>query len=131
MVITQQMTNQSGEISYEVNTPIYKLLGDYFDIVQYIKTYGAKRVATFKTGNSFFLATANAMNDNGETSIHSEIFKYDLDSSTFVVHQKILTKAAHDIKYFCFKLDSVSDSFLAVANHFVEGNVSSRGVLRD
>lgn len=124
MVITQEMTkNTNGAISYEVKTPIYKFLGKYFDIVHYIQTYGAKRVAAFNTGNSYFLAVANSRNNEDKTNIHSEIFKYDLDSGEFRPHQKILTKAANDIKHFYFKLDDVRETFLAVANHYSEGNV--------
>lgn len=119
-----ERTNTSAEYSYESESPIYKWAGKHFDLLHTVKTHGARKVMAFITGNSQFLSFANFQDDEGETNIYTEIFKYDLHSEKFIAHQKILTNAATDIKFFCFSLDSTKESFLAIANNFEQGNLS-------
>lgn len=123
MAVAEQLQNNSGNITYEVQTTIYKWLGEHFDIMQNITTYNAQILTPFTIGKSHYLAVANNRDDRGETQIYSEIFKYDLDMDKFVSHQRILTKAARDIKFFCFLVENVKESFLIVANYFDQGKV--------
>lgn len=59
------MTNRSGNISYEVESPIYKWKGGHFDLVQTIPTKGAKKMVPFKVGSGHFLAIANSQDNQG------------------------------------------------------------------
>lgn len=59
---------ESEKTVYEVDTPIYMWLGQHFDVVQYIRTFGARCVTPFIVGNSHFLAVANHQNNYGEYS---------------------------------------------------------------
>lgn len=111
---------ETDGLSYETNMTVYKWLGKHFDIVQQLPTYSAQKLTAFHLGNSYFLAVANKRNDRGESNIYSEIFKYDLDSQQFVPHQRISTKSASDIKFFCFNVENVREAFLIVANNFDE-----------
>lgn len=123
MAFAVERTNTSGEYSFESESPIYKWVGKHFDLLHTVKTYGARKVMAFTTGNSQFLSFANFQDNEEETNIYTEVFKYDLHSEKFVAHQKILSNAATDAKFFCYTLDSAKESFLAIANNFEQGSV--------
>lgn len=65
MAITQKMSVNETGITYEVKSPIYKWLGKHFDIINYIDTYYAKKIVSFKIGTVQYLAVANFKNNRG------------------------------------------------------------------
>ncbi|KAK5643847.1 hypothetical protein RI129_007692 [Pyrocoelia pectoralis] len=111
-------THMKGEYQYEVNQPIYQWFGRHFDQIDYIKTYGARKITPFIIGNSHFLAVANFQNNFGNTNIYSEIFKYNRHWNKFESYQKILTQAAVDVKHFSFETEIGAEHFLIFANLF-------------
>ncbi|XP_075234903.1 closca isoform X2 [Lycorma delicatula] len=114
-------TNMIGNFQLNTESYVYKWLDTYFDkIDSVIKTYNPKSITPFTIGSTMYLAIANYQNDKGETDIDSEIYRYNLDKETFLLHQKIRTHAAMDIKYFFFEKGYQKESFLVVANHFVK-----------
>lgn len=122
MAVSQEMQIISNQTSYETTTLVYKWLGEHFDQIQSLITYNAQKIATFNIGNSHFLAIANSRNDRGERNIFSEIFKYDLDTQSFLPHQRIASKSAMDIKFFGFIVENFQETFLVIANYFDEGS---------
>lgn len=123
MAACQQMQIKSNETSYEASTFVYKWLGKDFHAIQQFTTYNAQKIATFRIGNSHFLAVANNRNDRGESNVFSEVFKYDLEEQKFVPHQRIASKSANDVKFFGFAVEHIRESFLVIANYFDEGKI--------
>lgn len=110
-------------------------MGKHFDIVNQITTYSPKMLTAFQIGSFNFLAVANYKNDHGilsrvfkfydykltynllgETEIYSDIYRYDMNDEKFVLHQRLLTVGAIDIKYFCFTKGFEKESFLIVSS---------------
>ncbi|KAF5285037.1 hypothetical protein FQR65_LT02349 [Abscondita terminalis] len=116
MVLASSKRNEND--SFEMEVPIYQWLGRHFDIVNYITTYGARKITPFIIENSHYLAVANFQNNLGKTNIYSEIFKYNRHLNIFESYQKIMTKAAVDVKYFHFEGDHGKEHFLIFANLF-------------
>lgn len=73
LAITLEMYQAEEEIIYEIDSPIYKWLGKHFDVVQHLRTYGARCITPFIIKNSHFLAVANFQNNHGSYS--SNIFR--------------------------------------------------------
>ncbi|XP_044255131.1 uncharacterized protein LOC123005441 [Tribolium madens] len=128
MSFAQFMTNQSGHIQYEAKIPVYKWLGNHFDLVQNIASKGTRKITPFKVDHVNFLAIANFRDNQGNTRVYSEIHKYDYHLEKYVLYQSILTKACSDIKVFTLSQDDhKKDTFLIVANFYdkdSDGNIN-------
>ncbi|KAK4887273.1 hypothetical protein RN001_003544 [Aquatica leii] len=104
MVVASFKENKND--SYEVEVPIYQWLGRHFDIVNHIKTYGAKKITPFIIGNSHFLVVANFQNnfdDNGVQNYETNSVVYKYVEGYFIPFQS-------------FKLNGVSE-WLPVMGH--------------
>lgn len=122
------------------NAVIWKWNGQQFNFIQNIETNNARKVISFSIDDEKFLAIANHKNNKGkyfdqlvfllqsfyitgETDIFSEIYKYDKEQGMFLSYQQILTHAAVDIKYFCFRQNHLREVFLIVANSYEKGRI--------
>ncbi|KRT79232.1 hypothetical protein AMK59_8137 [Oryctes borbonicus] len=103
--------------TYTSTCLIYKWLGRYFDEVNHeITTYGSRSVTAFSVGSLDFMAIANYKDDEGQTGIYSEIFKYNVDTERYEPHQKLFTNGAVDILFFSLKYYGLEEAYLVVAN---------------
>jgi hypothetical protein len=107
--------------------PIFKWSGFHFDLVQELPCQNAVEVQKFTIDQQFYLAFANHMNDAGNTSIYSYIYKLDLNTEKFVLHQRLYTNAANDIRYFYFDSDYEREHFLIVGNSYERGKSLKNG----
>ncbi|XP_071452917.1 uncharacterized protein [Hetaerina americana] len=121
MAVAISQVNQPTHTSYEADSIVFRWLGEHFDSITTIKTYNARCVTPFKIGSTMYLAVANHMNNQDETDIDSEIFKYNLNEDRFVSHQKIRTHGAMDIKFFSSANKRKREHFIVVANSFEIG----------
>ncbi|XP_015834885.2 uncharacterized protein clos isoform X1 [Tribolium castaneum] len=97
--------------------PVYKWLGNHFDLVQNIASEGTRTITPFRVNQANFLALANFRDNEGNTRVYSEIHKYDYHLDKYVLYQRILTRACSDIKVFTLsQSDHKTDTFLIVAN---------------
>lgn len=69
MALTQYKTSEDGIESYEIKSPIYKWFGTYFDVFNYIRTSGAKKIQPFLIDDFQFLIVANYRDDRGKPVI--------------------------------------------------------------
>ncbi|XP_046666283.1 thrombospondin-type laminin G domain and EAR repeat-containing protein-like [Homalodisca vitripennis] len=111
--------NPPGSASrYSTQSPVYMWEGSHFDMMHTLPTYNPRALSHFNIRSSMFIAVANFQNDNGETSVDSDIFRYNVATNRFTLYQKLPTEAAIDIKYFCFLGDHISESFLIYASAY-------------
>ncbi|XP_025829762.1 uncharacterized protein LOC108740183 isoform X2 [Agrilus planipennis] len=115
--ISRKMSlTQDKKINFEVYSPMYQWKGSHFDMVQKIKTYNAQKVLPFSIWDSHYLIYADRRNNKGESNIFSELYKYDIHSGQYVLHQKILTYGVKDVKHFCFFQRNMKEDFLIITN---------------
>lgn len=122
MSIAQYMSNQTGKIQFELEIPVYKWKG-HFDLVQNIGTKGARTIRPFVVNHLNFLAVCNFRDNQGNTRIYSEIYKFDYHLEKYVLYQRILTKACTDIRVFSLAQNNQKDAFLIVANSQDKGEI--------
>ncbi|KAG8334875.1 hypothetical protein J6590_080796 [Homalodisca vitripennis] len=119
--------NPPGSASrYSTQSPVYMWEGSHFDMMHTLPTYNPRALSHFNIRSSMFIAVANFQNDNGETSVDSDIFRYNVATNRFTLYQKLPTEAAIDIKYFCFLGDHISESFLIYASAYHTGHTNVR-----
>ena len=68
------VANWHDEITYRVDSVIYKLVGDQFEVHQRLPTTAASDCEVFHSGNSIYLMFSNAFDDPKSVSF---IFKMD------------------------------------------------------
>uniref|UniRef100_A0A1B6MAK0 Uncharacterized protein n=1 Tax=Graphocephala atropunctata TaxID=36148 RepID=A0A1B6MAK0_9HEMI len=103
---------------YSTQSPVYRWRGSHFDMIHTLPTYNPRALTQFNIRSFMFIAVANFQNDNGETSVDSDIFRYNVATNKFTLYQKLPTEAAVDIKYFCYLGDHISESFLIYASAY-------------
>ncbi|XP_039294664.1 uncharacterized protein LOC111044226 [Nilaparvata lugens] len=101
--------SQPGDVSH-----VYRWMGNHFDMTHIVATSNASRITHFTIGGNMFLAVANAGTD--AANMFSAVYMYNLHEERFVLHQKLPTHSATDIKSFTLHLAEGSETFLAVTS---------------
>jgi hypothetical protein len=105
------VANSRDEMTYDVNSTVYRWDGERFVDYQHLATSGAADWEFFTIDGEHFLAVANMRNDTTH-QVNSQILRWD--GSAFVDHQSIATSGARDWAF--FTIDGIP--YLAVANSF-------------
>jgi len=113
--------NMRDELTYNVDSKVYKWDGTSFIEYQSIPTHGASDAEFFTVDDDSYLAIAN-MYDGTTHNIDSTIYKWD--GARFAEFQSIPAHGASALKFFLFE-DNV---YLAVANMYDDAthNLDSR-----
>ncbi|XP_034233832.1 uncharacterized protein LOC117640919 isoform X2 [Thrips palmi] len=121
LAVASEFTNTTQGLSFAADTLVYKWYGEHLDIVQRLRTSGAKAVTSFTIDSNQYLVVVNHANDAGETSLQSTVYRFDVVTGAFVVHQHLRTHAAVDASFFTMRHARGQDHFLAVANEYYQG----------
>lgn len=62
----------------------------------------------------------------GQTRLHSEIFKYNLDTEEYEPYQKILTNGAIDVEFISLYHNREQETYLVVANSLKDGELTKK-----
>ncbi|CAG9856325.1 unnamed protein product [Phyllotreta striolata] len=93
---------------------IYKWRSGHFDVLQNVSATGVSRTTAFRIRDAGFLAIARNRPEEGDERVYADIWKFDVESETYELFQRILTYGCEDIKY--FQTGSKGEGFLVVAN---------------
>jgi uncharacterized protein YukE len=102
--------NRNGP-RFQIDSRIYKWSGASFVEFQSIPTVGATDWEFFTIGSESYLAVANRVDDSGNLSTSSKVFRWN--GSNFTEFQSIPTSGAWDWEFFTMD----GDFYLVVANH--------------
>ncbi|XP_035665839.1 adhesion G-protein coupled receptor V1-like [Branchiostoma floridae] len=86
----------SSQQNFQITSAIYRWEGSGFDTSnpQTINTLGATDVESFQINSDTYVVFTNSRDNSGTTTVTSIVYKFDSQSSRFLVHQNIDTNNA-------------------------------------
>lgn len=126
LAVTSEFNDTFGQATYSADTLVYQWYNKHLDIVQRLPTTGARAVTAFTIDDIQYLAVVNHIDDWGNTSMKSVVYRFDLVKLQFVVHQPFETHGGVDVDFFTMDWSRGSDHFLVVANSFYQGPDGAR-----
>ncbi|XP_066273052.1 adhesion G-protein coupled receptor V1-like isoform X1 [Branchiostoma lanceolatum] len=86
----------SSQQNFQITSAIYRWGGSGFDTSnpQTINTLGATDVESFQINSDTYVVFTNSRDNGGTTSVTSIVYRFDSQSSRFLVHQNIDTYSA-------------------------------------
>ncbi|XP_022920156.2 putative leucine-rich repeat-containing protein DDB_G0290503 isoform X2 [Onthophagus taurus] len=91
---------------------VYKWFGRHFDLVDELQSVGASSIGAFTIGSNEFIVVGNQMNEFQQKEMFSYVYKYDLESESYEINQKLATYGVKKIRFVNF----MKENFLVVVN---------------
>lgn len=97
---------------------IFKLRTMTFNAMDELPCQNARVIEIFTVNHDLMVLIGNYKENNGTTNAFSSIMRYDLNQEKFIEHQKILTNAIVEGKYFFLDHQHQRQHFLFIGNSF-------------
>jgi len=116
------VANGRDDLTYDVNSTIYKWNGEAFVRVQSIPSHGAADCTFFTLGGQSYLAIANLRND-ATYAVDSKLYRWD--GTAFTESQSLPTTGAADCEFFTIG----EASYLAIASSQTDATADVNSVV--